>query len=297
MILLCCSALLWSGLPAEAFLQSQTFLAPPLSTHVSPTLSARNSAPSPPFRVHPIFALKRTYRIGNVLSSFKKRIPVISLIRRWRKKAIADAEDTSSTERQDLELEGNAKESRTTKQPEGPRWAVATTDLSGVWKPIVTPAFKKEYDTYLKHCGEGLIFRKALVSAIGFGKEVYDQRNGGRELSITGSSPIGGWERVLVASGSDNDTSDYEPAYSVFKDPDGDTVQVEAWWENNGTVHKSWLRNKPLVLGGEFESTRYLLPDDNDILVCEAVFHPPANVTKFQKDSVEWRFRRECEVA
>lgn len=179
--------------------------------------------------------------------------------------------------------------------PQGPRWAIAapTTDLSGSWKPVVTSSFKQQYDTYLECCGEGLVFRKALVSTIGLAKEIYEQRDQGRELIITGSTPIGSWQRILVSSGADADTVDFEPLYSTFKDPDGETVQVEAWWENDGTVHKSWLRNKPRVLGGAFESTRYFLPDDEDVLVCESVFHPPPNNTKFQKGSVEWRFRRE----
>jgi hypothetical protein len=178
----------------------------------------------------------------------------------------------------------------------GPRWAVAapTTDLSGVWKPIVTPAFKKEYDEYMQSCGEGIFLRKAMVSVIGLAREVIDQRNDGRELSITGTTPIGNWKRVLVASGAEkgkNHGNNFEPVYTQFKDPDGDMVQVEAWWENDGSVHKSWLRNKPRVMGGEFESTRYL--ESENILVCESVFHPSPENPKFQPAKVVWRFQRQ----
>jgi len=180
------------------------------------------------------------------------------------------------------------------RRPEGPRWAIASTDLSGTWKPVVTPEFLQQYDVYLQHCGEGLLWRKALLSTIGLSQEVYEQRNDGRELSITSVTPIRKWGRILLASGADLDTSDYEPMYSEFPDPDGDTVQVEAWWEDEGTKHKSFLRNKPLVRGGTIETTRYLHPNDADILVCESTFHPPPDNSdpKFQQDSVEWTFRR-----
>ena len=187
------------------------------------------------------------------------------------------------------------------------RWAVASneTDLSGVWKPIVTPKFREEYDEYLRQCGEGIIFRRTMLGAIGFLKEVIEQKDRGRELSITGTTPIGRWKRTLIASGYDRDVTDklpssiestlFEPVYSTFQDPDGDKVNAESWWEDNGRVHKSWLRGKPRVLGAEFESTRYLLGDNNDVLVCESTFHPPPNYdsNRFQPASLEWRFRRE----
>jgi len=185
------------------------------------------------------------------------------------------------------------------------RWAVAanTTNLSGVWKPIITPEFRKEYDDYLQKCGEGIIFRRAMLGAVGFLKEVVEQNDGGRELSIMGTTPIGGWKRVLIASGYNNseheqvvittNTTAYEPIYSSFRDPDGDTVSVESWWQDNGRIHKSWLRGKPRVFGGEFESTRYL-DGKNDELVCESVFHPPPdyNGDRFQPARMNWRFQR-----
>jgi len=205
----------------------------------------------------------------------------------------------------------------TTPPPHEQRWAVAanTTDLSGIWKPIITPQFRKEYDEYLQKCGEGVVFRRAMLGAIGFSKEVIAQIDGGRSLCITGTTPIGQWRRVLVASGHDNDqassssSSSFEPVYTSFQDPDGDTVTVESWWEDCGRRHKSWLRGKPRVLGGEFESTRYLLeqpPADesssssssaHDVLVCESVFHPPPPSLdnpsyRFAPARVEWRFQR-----
>mmetsp|Transcript_12497 Transcript_12497/g.34693 ORF Transcript_12497/g.34693 Transcript_12497/m.34693 type:complete len:338 (-) Transcript_12497:145-1158(-) len=187
--------------------------------------------------------------------------------------------------------------------PVGPRWAVSSTDLSGHWKPIITPAFLRDYDVYLQHCGEGILFRKALLTAIKFSKEIYDQRDHGTELSITGTTTIGqgrGWERVLVASGATatnankNSDESFEPIYTTFADPDGDMVSVEAWWENDGRNHKSWLRNKPRVQGGEFETTRYLHPDDPDLLICEAAFHPAPDCgnKKLKESAVKWTFAR-----
>lgn len=197
------------------------------------------------------------------------------------------------------------------------RWATASpsTDLSGTWKPIITPKFIAEYDEYLQKCGEGIWFRKVLLSVLSLTKEVIVQRHEGRELSITGSTPIGKWERTLVASGidpnsnkvlvpsdkKDNDDGDYNVIYTEFSDPDGDTVQVEAWWEKGGSIHKSRLRNKPRLLGGEIETSRYLeeqsSPDTHNsngsvLLVCESVFHPPPGQAKFQKANIVWRFQR-----
>lgn len=99
--------------------------------------------------------------------------------------------------------------------------------------------------------------------------------------------------RVLVAMGADETSGGtYEPFYTQFKDPDGDSVQVEAWWEQDGTVHKSWLRNKPRVLGDELESTRYL--ESANVLVCESLFHPPPDShPKFQQARIVWRFQRQ----
>ena len=215
----------------------------------------------------------------------------ISLPSFWRR----DTLDTVQVE-PEKPIESTAdQETNPSTLPIGSRWAISTIDLSGTWKPIITPEFKKQYDTYLEHCGEGIFFRKALLAAIGIAKEVYEQRDHGRELSIKGITPINQWERTLRASGAEQDHPDYEPTFTSFRDPDGDTVEVEAWWEENGTVHRSMLRGKPRVKGGVFESRRYLLPEDDNVLVCESTFHPPTDLagSKFQEDTVEWRFQRE----
>ena len=177
-------------------------------------------------------------------------------------------------------------------QPVGPRWAIPanTTDLSGKWKPIVTAKFKEQYDEYLKNCSQSFAFRNLCLTFVGLTREEIKQN--GSSLQIRGTSPVGVWERTLVSSGSDLCNADYEPFNVTFLDPDRDTVNVEAWWADNGTVHKSWLRGKPRVCGGEFESTRYLEPE-NDVLVCESVFHPNGATKGFQPAYVKWRFERE----
>lgn len=184
------------------------------------------------------------------------------------------------------------------KFPTTQRWAVAanTTDLSGTWKPIITPTFRQEYDNYLIHCGEGILFRRAMMGAIGFSREVIEQLDGGRELAITGTTPIGSWKRILIASGhspnEDSRESLFEPVFSSFQDPDGDRVTVESWWEDEGHKHKSWLRGKPRVLGGVFETTRYLENGSNS-LICESIFHPPpGHDDRFEEARVEWKFER-----
>ena len=112
-------------------------------------------------------------------------------------------------------------------------------------------------------------------------------------MNIRGTTPIGVWDRTLVSSGSNLTTAEYEPFNVTFLDPDKDSVDVEAWWEDGGTVHKSWLRGKPRVHGGEFESTRYL--ENDNTLICESLFHPPNGTmaNSFQPAFVKWRFERE----
>jgi hypothetical protein len=180
--------------------------------------------------------------------------------------------------------------------PKGPRWAVAAdqTDLSGAWAPIVTQEFKKEYNDYLVKCGQSFFFRKVMVNGIALQKEHIKQKKQGRELEIFATNPVGNWNRTLVASGTNADSDHYEASNMTIQDPDGDMVQVEAWWEEEGKVHKSWLRGKPRLQGGGFETARYL--EGRDILICKSTFHPSSTAPKSndsaQNPTVVWRFRR-----
>ena len=186
-------------------------------------------------------------------------------------------------------------------------------NLSGTWKPIVTERFKKEYDTYLSNCRQPYLYRKLLVNGIVFQKEHIRQLNDGRELMIIATNPVGDWNRTLLTSSFDM------PTNVTIIDPDGDTVYIEAYWINNGTKHKSILRGKPNVMGGYFETVRYLEQqqqqqqqhrggssngnDNNDkeredVLICESKFYPPSTSLhgkskKFNYGQVVWRFERD----
>jgi len=192
--------------------------------------------------------------------------------------------------------------------PKGPRWAIAhpETDLSGTWRPLVTKEFQQEYDTYLQNCGTSYMFRQVVLNFASTTRETITQVDQGRVLHFYGTAPGGnGWKRSLISSGADADdeSSDesYEPIHAEFLDPDKELVKVEAWWEDCGRVHKSFLRNKPKVRGGEFESKRYLITDEvtgEKQLVCESIFHPSQKhldnpSSEFKPAFVRWKYQRE----
>jgi hypothetical protein len=198
--------------------------------------------------------------------------------------------------------------------PSGSRWATAHpgTDLSGTWKPIITPEFLKEYDEYLANCGTSFFFRQLCLKFCSTTRETIIQRDNGRILELDGKSPAGGWKRSLVSSGASASSPQYQVAYTEFLDPDKDKVQVEAWWEKEGTVHHSILRNKPTVGGGEFDTLRYLSTDassgsvdsdavtacDQTILVTESTFRPSQkhlsnpSGSVFKPAHVRWEYSR-----
>ena len=134
------------------------------------------------------------------------------------------------------------------------------------------------------------MFRKVVVNGIEFQRETIHQLDNGQNLQIIAQNPAGNWNRTLVASDSNN------PVYATIVDPDKDTVNVEAWWEEDGTKHKSVLRGKPRVKGGVFETVRYLDEEDTDVLICESTFLPSeleqGSSPSFKYASVLWRFRR-----
>lgn len=175
--------------------------------------------------------------------------------------------------------------------PMSTRQATASpnTDLSGTWTPIVTSTFKSEYDDYLKNCSQSFVFRKVVVNGIEYQRETIRQLDNGQSLEIIAQNPAGNWNRTLVASDNNN------PLNTTIVDPDKDTVNVEAWWEDNGTKHKSVLGGKPRLNGGVFETVRYLDKEDEDVLVCESTFLPSeleGSSSSFKYGRVIWRFRR-----
>jgi hypothetical protein len=181
----------------------------------------------------------------------------------------------------------------TNTHPLGERWALAAKhiDLSGVWKPIVTSEFKQHFNDYLVNCSVSFFHRKLLVNGIVLQTEYIEQRYQGQELEILDKTPAGSWNRTLVTSGATVQVDRYKARNVTMKDPHGDFVQAEAWWEGMGSVHKSWLRGKPNSYGATIETSRYLEGDDT--LVCESAFHPgPEAPASHRYAEIVFRFER-----
>jgi len=169
--------------------------------------------------------------------------------------------------------------------------SASTTDLTGEWTPLVTSAFKSSLDAFLTASGQSYWIRKAVIGSLHMQREVIQQRNHGRDLQIVSIHPLGQWNRTLRTSafGKDNMRGSTESVYYTILEPDGNEAQVKAWWEGQGTVHKSRLRGSSRVIeGGEFEASRYL--EDENILVCESTFHPPEH--EGLPISLTWRFEK-----
>jgi hypothetical protein len=175
------------------------------------------------------------------------------------------------------------------KKRDAPRWATATSDLSGEWILMASDDFKQEYDEYLKQLGQPLIVRGMALGIIGLTREVFEQKEEGRTLIIRGVNARGGWERSLVASGVDGTTDTFEPNVMTVVTADDESVQAEAWWEDRGASHISWMRGVSKYGGGDFESKRYL-EQNGKVLVCESVFHPEDETR--EKAKVTWKFLR-----
>lgn len=179
------------------------------------------------------------------------------------------------------------------------RWAVSApdVDLSGSWTLIVTDAFKSKYSRYLSDLGFGYVVRTVAAQIVGRMNEVTLQSDEGRALLVRGTNPRGVWERTLVASGApDLDTRShrtegehYRHDVSIVTTPDGEKVEAEAWWERDGTVHRSWLRGGKKYGEGDFESLRYM-EEGGRVLVCKSLFHPRNR--KRRRTEITWRFRR-----
>ena len=186
--------------------------------------------------------------------------------------------------------------------PDHERWAVAapTVDLSGDWTIVADDRFRKQYNAYMANLGFGYVLRNVALTVIGSTTEHTRQSRDGRHLLVRGKNPRGVWERTLVASGfPDFDThSDltervhYQHKKITVETADAEAVEAEAWWEEGGTVHRSWLRGGRRYGGGDFESYRYLEEgSDGQILVCRSIFHP--NDKSKPRAEVLWRFRRD----
>ena len=183
--------------------------------------------------------------------------------------------------------------------PAGDRWAIAAPEvnLSGKWKLIITEQFKEEYDEFLKSLGQPLIVRGAALLIVGNTREETKQSDGGREMYIKGVNAKGVWERTLISSGSDFDTTllpnvdgSYDHVPVKILTADSEKVDATSWWENDGTVHVSLTRTKRYG-GGSFESRRYL-ENNGDVYVCESIFRRD-NSADGPDPYLKWKFLRE----
>jgi hypothetical protein len=185
----------------------------------------------------------------------------------------------------------------------------AAVDLTGNWTLIVDDTFTSQYENYLRKLGQPMLVRTVAQTVIGSTKEETIQSNDGQKLFIRGMNVRGSWERMLEASEQieENDTkNDISKNLAVVQGhelkpmvtADGDHVAVASWWENNGTVHHSWVIGVHKYGGGDFENKRYL-KDNGNILVCESTFHPRdlegegGQGQERERACVTWRFLRE----
>ncbi|KAL7558099.1 hypothetical protein ACA910_020049 [Epithemia clementina (nom. ined.)] len=214
---------------------------------------------------------------------------------------------------------------------------VPAVDLSGDWDLIVTEDFKNQYDRYLQLLGQPMLVRSIALNVAGRTTETVVQSKDGTRLFLRGENMRGVWERTLVTTttrATNTTTNDKEndgttaPRINknnntlyvnnsdnetkIIVTADGERVTYEAWWEDEGRVHRSWLHGVQNYGGGSFESKRYLLrqvpsdqqqdddddePSDNHdswmndaIYVCESTFHP--RDTRREKAHLTWRFQR-----
>jgi hypothetical protein len=172
-----------------------------------------------------------------------------------------------------------------------------SVDLSGHWDLLVTDEFKNQYDEYLTLLGQPYLVRSVAMSIVGLTTEETRQTDSGRSLFILGRNLRGVWERNLLtedaATRKYNEQQPFVPLQTEIITADGENVLAEAWWEDQGTTHRSWLRGVKKYGGGDFESKRFLEKKDrnNDVLVCESTFHPKD--PKREKAKVTWRFTRQ----
>jgi len=171
------------------------------------------------------------------------------------------------------------------------------TDLSGSWALVITDEFKSEYDNYLTVLGINYFVRKVALQVIYQTTEVIEQSSGcGTELSIIGSNPKGVWDRTLIASNGvkvgNNDENTFEHERFHTTTADGEDIMSEAWWEEGGTVHRSYLFDAASKYGGgDFESKRYLNAEDN--YNCVSTFHP--RTKGLAPVSITWKYSRVVE--
>jgi len=178
-----------------------------------------------------------------------------------------------------------------------PSRAAAGVDLTGRWRPSKTISNQDlvDYNEFLKACCSDqlsywtrqLLSSYSVVSRQEFVVKQFDE---GNSLEFVDIHPLSSnvWNRTIITNGSPsnnrlgtNSSSNATNCDSKFdgsrayvnelKGPQGEPVLVEAYWEENGTVHTSLLRK---VLDddreddsenqGWLQTRRYLFPGTND---------------------------------
>jgi hypothetical protein len=184
--------------------------------------------------------------------------------------------------------------------------AAPTVNLSGHWTLLVTNDFLVQYDAYLQGLGQPYLVRSLAKSLVQQTTE--ETMQDGRNLTIRTRNARGVWERTLISSGMDDITImdgkllpssslPFVPLVTPVVTADQECVACEAWWEERGTVHVSWLRGITKYSGGgDFESRRHVETVSNlnhgnvndTVYVCRSTFHPsnPARAAA----QITWRF-------
>ena len=182
-------------------------------------------------------------------------------------------------------------------------------DLTGRWRPSKTISTQdlNDYDNFLKACCSDQLsyWTRTLISSssiVSRQELVVKQLDGGRVLEIVDIHPLTSrhYNRTIVTSKNTENSKmlhdDYQAYENRLKDPRGNPILIEAYWQENGTVHTSLVRQ---VDGGDtsddrnsdewLQTKRYLFSEkdhfkDNEVdqegktrmMVVETTYHSAA---------------------
>lgn len=179
-------------------------------------------------------------------------------------------------------------------------------DLTGRWRPSETISAQDlaDYDEFLKACCSDTISywtRKLVVSSSIVSRQelLVKQLDQGRIVEFVDIHPLASnvWNRTIVLTSSNGSSEgdsqsdrSHRPNPNRLNGPRGDPVLIEAYWQKNGTVFTSFLRNdnndgdsnanKALV-----QTRRYLRSEEegndaetNRVMVVETIYYPTYNI-------------------
>jgi len=128
-------------------------------------------------------------------------------------------------------------------------------DLTGRWRPskTISTQYLNDYDDFLKACCSDQLsyWTRTLVSSssiVSRQELVVKQLDGGRVLEIVDIHPLTSrhYNRTIVTSKNTENSEilqdDYQAYENRLKDPMGNPILIEAYWQENGTVHTSLVR-------------------------------------------------------